>query len=74
MARKKLSMRKTQEVLRLKYEQGLGIRQIARACGMPRSTVADYVRRAQGAGIQWPLSAEIDERKLNELLFGVPGS
>ena len=73
MARKKLSMRKTKEVLRLKYEQGLAIRQIACACGMPRSTVADYVRRAQGAGIQWPLSPEIDERKLDELLFGVPG-
>ena len=34
-------MRKTKEVLRLRFELGLGQRQIARSCGMARAVGAD---------------------------------
>ena len=39
-------MRKTKEVLRLRFELGLGQRQIARSCGMGLGTVHDYLERA----------------------------
>jgi hypothetical protein len=44
-------MRKTKEVLRLRFE-GLGQRQIARSCGMGLGTVHDYLERAAAAGIR----------------------
>ena len=39
-------MRRIKEVLRLKYELGLGQRQIARRCSIGQATVNDYLRRA----------------------------
>ena len=39
-------MRKIKEVLRLKWDKDLSNRQIAKACGIGRPTVNDYLRRA----------------------------
>ena len=39
-------MRKIKEVLRLKWAQGLSNRRIAKACGIGRPTVSEYLRRA----------------------------
>ena len=41
-----LPMRQVREVLRLKYEQRLSHRAIARACGVGFGTVSEYGRRA----------------------------
>ena len=62
-------MRKIKEVLRLKHQQGLSARQIARVCRMARSTVSEYLSRARGAGISWPLPAEVDEATIEAQLF-----
>jgi predicted transcriptional regulator len=43
-------MRKIQEVLRLHKECGLSRRDIAKACGIARSTVSDYLWRTAQAG------------------------
>lgn len=70
MAYPRLPMRKIREALRLKYACGQSERRIAESCGMARSTVNDYLRRAEQAGLSWPLPAEIDnEAKLGSLLF-----
>ena len=63
-------MRKTKEVLRLKFELGLGQRQIARSCGMGLGTVHDYLERAVAAGIGWPLPGGWSEEELEAKLFG----
>jgi len=44
-------MRKTKEVLRLRFEVGLGLRQIARSCSIGLGTVHDYLQRAEAAGV-----------------------
>jgi len=62
-------MRKTKEVLRLKFELGLGLRQIARSCSLGFATVHDYLQRAHAAGIGWPLPEGWDEEKLEAELF-----
>ena len=62
-------MRKTREILRLKFEVGLDNRQIARSCNIPHSTVANYLRRAEAGGFAWPLSPEISETDLEMRLF-----
>ena len=47
-------MRKIKEVLRLRFELGLGQRQIARSCGIGLSTVHDYLERAAAASKSRP--------------------
>ena len=65
-------MRKTKEVLRLRFELRLGQRQIARSCGMGLGTVHDYLERAAAAGIGWPLPEGLSEEELEAKLFGNP--
>ena len=69
MSQKGLSMRKIEEVLRLKYEAGLSHRAIARCCSVSPSTVSEYVTHAKAAGLSWPLPEEVNDEQLNELLF-----
>ena len=70
MPTKRLSMRKLKEVLRLRYELGLGQRQIARSCSIGHGTVYEYLKHAQAAGMRWPLPEGWDDRQLEEALFG----
>jgi transposase len=63
-------MRKTKEVLRLRFELGLGQRQIARSCGMGLGTVHEYLERAAAAGIGWPLPEGLGDEELESKLFG----
>lgn len=67
-------MRKIKEVLRLKRANGLSNRQIAKACGIGRPTVAEYLRRAEEAGVSWPLASGLDEATLERRLFPPPPS
>jgi transposase len=62
-------MRHVTEVLRLKWSQGLSDRKIAQSLGISRPTVAEYVRRAQSAGLSWPVPPTLDETALERLLF-----
>jgi len=63
-------MRKLKEVLRLRFELKLSQRQIARSCSIGHSTVYDYLKRAQAAGITWPLPEGWDDARLEKALFG----
>jgi len=65
-------MRKIKEVLRLKWAQGLSNRRIAAVCGIGRPTVGEYLRRATEAGLSWPLPVDLDDARLERLLFPPP--
>ncbi len=69
MPQERLSMRKISEILRLKYGQNFSTRQIAKCCGIGKSTVAIYLSRAEKAGISWPLPENMTEETLHALLF-----
>src|SRR5512141_480494 len=69
MARKPISMRQIKEILRLKHTHQLSIREIARSCGLPSSTVNDYLVRAQAAGLSWPLPEGLDDQQLQQRLL-----
>lgn len=62
-------MRKIKEVVRLRWACGLSQRRIAESCGIARSTVGEYVLRAQAAGLSWPLPEDLDEGQLEVMLF-----
>src|SRR4029434_7563710 len=69
MPAQRLSMRQVREVLRLKWAWGLSDRKIAQSLRVSRPTVAEYVRRAQDAGLSWPLPDALDETALERRLF-----
>ncbi len=69
MAKKGLSMRKTQEIVRLLLEEKRSIREIAQSCSVPRSTVNDYVQRVQASGLTWEHAAHMSEEEVRKNLF-----
>ena len=69
MPKQRLSMRKLAEILRLDAA-GLSARQIARSCGVARSTVGEHLARLKAAGLHWPLAPELNEEALERRLFG----
>ncbi len=62
-------MCKIKQILQLKHEAGLSRRDIVRAAGTSYGSVANYLNRAERAGISWPLPDDMDERTLARLLF-----
>lgn len=66
-------MRMIREILRLFHQNGISQKKISRSLGCARSSVGDYLKRAQNAGLSWPLPPELDDEELLEKrLFGPP--
>lgn len=61
-------MRTIREVLRLLWGQGRSAREVALSCGLARSTVKEYERRARAASLSWPLP-DVDDAALKRRLF-----
>jgi Transposase and inactivated derivatives len=57
------------EILRL-HSQGISQRSIASACTCSRNTVARILRRAEEKGITWPQLEKLDDKALEQQLFG----
>ena len=70
MPARRISMRKTREVLRLHFECELGIRAIARSCQMSAAKVSEIVKHAVTAPECWPLREGLSDSELQVLLFG----
>src|ERR1700693_343990 len=66
-------MRKIKEVLRLRFELGLGQREIARACSISQGAVHNYLKKAAGAAMQWPPPEDGGDKRIEEAEFGTPG-
>jgi transposase len=62
-------MRKIKEVLRLKWLSEHSDRQIAKSCNIARSTVQEYLKRAEHAGLTWPTACDLDDTALEALLY-----
>ena len=69
MPARRLLMRKIREILRLRHEQGLSHREIARACVIGAGTVSRYLQKTAERGLGWPLPAELDDTTLEARLF-----
>lgn len=69
MPAERTSMRTIKEVLRLKYESGLSLRQIAQSLSIGLGTVSLHLSRAKEAKLSWPLPVDLDDSKLEGLLF-----
>jgi len=69
MPQERLSMRKINEILRLKKACHLSNRAIARSCQISHSTVGECLKRAEAAGLGWPLPEGMSEEQLEQLLY-----
>lgn len=72
MPKERLSMRKIKELLRLKFESGLSIRQISTSLRLGVGSVHEYLSRVRVAGLSWPLPEGLTEEQLEERLFPPP--
>src|SRR5262245_23459499 len=69
MPNMRLTMRKIREILRLSWNCKLSHRLVAISCSISRATIQDYIHRAKVAGLSWPLPDDLDDAKLEQLLF-----
>jgi transposase len=67
-AKRELTMRQIRQLLRLHHD-GVSAREIGRTLGVARSTIQDNLKRAQAAGIAWPLPADHSDDVLEQRLF-----
>ena len=65
-------MRKIREILRLVWECGLSHRQASRSGGVSRTTVQEYVWRAEECGLNWELAAALSAEELELRLYASP--
>ena len=74
MPTERIAMRRVREMLRLKQEGGLSVREIALRTGVARSTLREMFARFERSGLTWPLALDQSDRDLEEKLYGVQGS
>lgn len=60
-------MLKAREILRMKNETGLSLREIGKSCHCGKSTVSEVLERAEKAGITWPI--HLSDKELMSLLY-----
>ncbi len=67
-------MRQVREILRMKHEAGLAVREIARRSGVPRRTVRALLERCAARGLGWPISPDVSEADLEGLMVREAGA
>jgi transposase len=65
-------MRRIRQVLQLHFGAHASTRVIAREVGVGRTTVQDYLTRANAAGRDWPLAPDLTDEALERQLFPSP--
>lgn len=66
-------MRQVREILRLKFGGGEPHKAIARRVGTAPSTVREVIRRAEAAGLGWPLPEALTDPRLEAALYKAAG-
>jgi len=72
MPQKRSDMRRVKEVLRLAHELGYSLRQVAESVRLGRTSVRDYLARADAAGVRYEDVADKGEAEIEALLFRRP--
>ena len=68
MPRRRMDTKTIREILRLR-SRNLSNMQIAQSVKKAKSSVNDIIRKAEKAGLKWPPPPEIDDQKLEEILY-----
>jgi transposase len=74
MPAERLKMRRVREILRHRFEEGLGHKSIALRVGAAPSTVRETLRRVEIAGLSWPLGDDVSDAVLEAALYKSSGT
>ena len=69
MPAQRLTMRKIRDILRLKMEAQLSIRQINASTKISVGTIQKLLKQAQALDLAWPLPDELDDTRLAALFY-----
>ena len=72
MPGRRMETRVIKEILRLRFERNLSTRQISQSARVSVGAVHKLVGKAKRAGVGWPLPEDVDDRKLEEVLYAKP--
>jgi hypothetical protein len=72
MSTERLEMRRIREILRLRWQEGLKVRQVASSIGRSVGVVQKVLSRAEKAGLDWAAAEALQEGCLERKLYGVP--
>ena len=72
MSRRKITMNKNLEILRLKHDCGRSIRQVADALGVSTGSVQKTLRAAEQANLSWPIETDAEQQRLMQYLYPQP--
>ena len=73
MATERLSMRKTREILRLKWGLGRSHRDVAASLGVSVGVVGSTLKRAREAGVDWATAQVVTDEELERRLYAPAG-
>ena len=62
-------MRQTRDILRLRWKQGLSVRDTAQSVDVGVGTVSETTNRAQAAGLEWEAVEKLSDAELEERLY-----
>ena len=68
MPAERITMRQAREIIRLRSES-VSAHEISRRLGAPRSTVREALKRAESAGLSWPLPEGLNDDALEAALY-----
>ena len=74
MPQQRMDIRMIKDILRLKYQGRLSHDRIAQSLSISKGAVAKYLSLAGAAGLDWALTAELDEASLERRLMGGGGA
>jgi len=69
MSGKRITMRKIRDILRLRHEGGLSIRQIKASTKVSVGGIQKLLAKADALGLGWPLEPELDDNQLAQLFY-----
>ena len=69
MPNKRIAMRKTRDILRLRFEVGLSFRQISQCADVSTGAIQKMLKRLEASGVSWPLPERMTEPRLASLLY-----
>src|SRR6218665_1969751 len=65
----RITMRQIRQVLRLHLDAGLPYAKVARALGLPKSTVGKFALLARAAGVDWAVAQTLTDQALEARLY-----
>ena len=74
MPTERVAMRRVREMLRLRRDAGLAIREVARRTDVAPSTLREMLRRFERSGLAWPLPLDMTDTALEARLYGEVGT